>query len=70
VGRPGTARNMSDCIYVPGDHFSIQAAAFAALHAGVATRGFVANIDAQVETIEAGKWTLPVTINDATQENA
>jgi hypothetical protein len=61
---------MSDCVYVPSGRFSTQAAAFAALHAGVATRGFVANIDAQVETIKAGKLTLPVTINDATQRNA
>lgn len=61
---------MSDCIYVPGGRFSVQAAAFAALHAGVATRGFIANIDAQVETIGAGKLALPVTINDATKENA
>jgi hypothetical protein len=61
---------MSDCIYVPSGSFSVQATAFARLHAGVATRGFVANIDAQIETIEAGKLTLPVTINDATQRNA
>jgi len=61
---------MSECIYVPDACFSAQAAAFATLHAGVATPGFVANIEAQVETIEAGSLTLPVTINDATRENA
>jgi hypothetical protein len=61
---------MSDCIYVPNARFSAQAATFAALHAGVATRNFVVNIDAEVETIEAGSLTLPVTINDPTQQNA
>jgi len=61
---------MSECIYVPNACFSAQAAAFATLHAGVATRGFVANIEAGVEMIEAGSLTLPVTINDATHENA
>ena len=61
---------MSECIYVPDACFSAQAEAFATLHAGVATRGFVANIHARVETIEAGNVTLPVTINDSTHENA
>ena len=61
---------MSGCIYVPDACFSAQTQAFAKLHAGVVTRGFVANIDAHVETIDAGSLTLPVTVNDATQENA
>jgi hypothetical protein len=61
---------MSECIYVPDACFSAQTQAFAKLHAGVVTRGFVANIDAHVETIDAGSLTLPVTVNDATQENA
>jgi hypothetical protein len=61
---------MSECIYVPNACFSARAAAFAKMHAGVATRGFIANIEAGVETIEAGDLTLPVTINDAAHENA
>jgi hypothetical protein len=61
---------MSKSHYVPHGCFAAQAAAFASLHAGVATRGFVANIDARVETIEAGSLTLPVTVNDPAHENA
>ena len=61
---------MSLCLYVPHACFASKVAAFAALHAGVATRGFVSNIDARVETIDAGGLTLPVTVNDATPGNA
>jgi hypothetical protein len=61
---------MSLCLYVPHACFASKVAAFAALHAGVATRGFVSNIDARVETIDAADLTLPVTVNSATTENA
>jgi hypothetical protein len=61
---------MSKSQYVPHACFAAQAAAFASLHAGIATRGFVANIEARVETIEAGSLTLPVTVNDPSNENA
>lgn len=61
---------MSTCLYVPHACFADKAAAFATLHAGVATRGFVSNIDARVETFDAGGLTLPVTVNDVTPGNA
>lgn len=61
---------MSKSRYVPRACFAAQAAAFASLHAGVETRGFVANIEARVETIEAGSLTLPVTVNDPSNKNA
>lgn len=61
---------MSSCLYVPHTCFADKAAAFTTLHAGVATRGFISNIDARVETIDAGGLTLPVTVNGAIPENA
>jgi hypothetical protein len=61
---------MTTCLYVPHACFADKAAAFSTLHAGVATRGFVSNIDARVETIDAGGLTLPVTVNDAMPGNA
>jgi hypothetical protein len=61
---------MTTCLYVPHACFADKAAAFTALHADVATRSFVSNIDARVETVDAGGLTLPVTINDATPGNA
>lgn len=47
-----------------------RAAAFAAIHAGTATRPFVANLDAEVALLEAGGRRLPVTVNDAEPDNA
>jgi len=61
---------MTEARYASPMSFAAGADAFAALHVGVATRGFVANIDARVETIEAGRLTLPVTVNDANSLNA
>ena len=61
---------MSDCIYVPRSEFAAHADAFAALHAGVATAGYVANVDARVEVIEFGGLPFPVTINEPGRDNA
>lgn len=61
---------MSECLYVPHACFAGKAAAFAALHAGVATRGFVSNIDARVETLDTGGLSLPVTVNGDVADNA
>jgi hypothetical protein len=61
---------MSECQTAPGASFAARTAAFESLHVGVATRCFVTNIEAQVETIDAGPLKLPVTVNDAGWENA
>lgn len=61
---------MSECLYVPHACFADKAASFAALHAGVGTRGFVSNVDARVETLDAGGLILPVTVNGSVPDNA
>lgn len=47
-----------------------RAAAFAAIHAGRASRPFVANLATEVGLLEAGGCLLPVTVNDAEPDNA
>jgi hypothetical protein len=55
---------------VPPTCFAAKAACFADLHAGVATPGFISNLAATVQTIEAGALSWPVTVNDAAHDNA
>jgi hypothetical protein len=70
MGRPGVAGCMSDCLYVPRAVFSAHSDAFAAVHAGVPTQGYVGNLDVRVDTVEFGGLSFPVTINETGGENA
>lgn len=70
MGRPGVAGCMSDCLYVPRAAFLAHSSAFASVHAGVPTPGYVGNIDVEVSTFECGGLSFPVTINETGGENA
>ncbi len=61
---------MNDCLYVPRATFSAHSNAFASLHAGVPTPGYVGNIDVEVGTVEFDGLSFPVTINETGGENA
>lgn len=53
------------------DHdFSERARAFARIHAGKPPKAFAANLSAEVETLQAGETTMPVTISDGTPGDA
>lgn len=70
MGRSGFAGCMKDGRYVPRAAFVAHADAFASVHAGVPTPGYVGNIDVEVGTFEAGGLPFPVTINETGGENA
>lgn len=54
----------------PPADFTTGAQRFAAIHAGVATRPFIGNLDAQVELLRHGHLSLPCTVNHAEADNA
>lgn len=52
------------------DDFSHRAGAFARIHAAVPSKTFAENINARVETLQAGETILPVTLSDGSPGDA
>jgi len=52
------------------DDFSERARAFVRIHTGAPAKTFAHNLSAQVETLQVGETTLPVTVNDGSPGDA
>jgi hypothetical protein len=61
---------MSATPVVPLDEFNAKAAAYLQIHRQQPTQPFIANVQTEVDALDAGGVLFPVTINDAEPDNA